>query len=101
VVHSRVWHPATLLPDGRVLIAGATGADAELYEPRTRTFAPTGSMLTSQQIQSATLLANGTVLVAGDKDAELFDPARGTFRRAGPYAKAPYSYIATLLVDGR
>ena len=70
---------ATLLPDGMVLIAGqglvpcstcggpgvGLGPTAELYNPVTGTFAPTGSMITPRGGFSATLLSTGKVLIAG------------------------------------
>ncbi len=66
----RTGHTATLLPNGKVLIAGGsdgfqTLASAELYDPSTRTFAPTGSMITPRSGHSSTLLADGRVLIAG------------------------------------
>src|SRR5262249_17758433 len=74
----RAARTATLLPDGTVLIAG--GGDvplsnligavyrksgAELYDPVAGTFAPTGNMTEGRANHSATLLADGTVLIAG------------------------------------
>jgi hypothetical protein len=85
----RYAYTATLLADGRVLIAGGFGDDvtapplasAELYDPATGTFSPTGSMATGRQFHTATLLADGRVLVAGGADgskdiasAELYQP---------------------------
>ena len=55
---ARVGHTATLLPDGRVLVAGgdATGRSAELFDPSMRSFTPTGSMTTSRGPHTAILL---------------------------------------------
>jgi hypothetical protein len=63
-------HTATLLANGKVLIAGVTTsagpvAAAELYDPATGTFSGTGDMTRSRSGHAAALLANGKVLVAG------------------------------------
>jgi hypothetical protein len=82
----RADHTATGLADGTVLVAGGPGpgASAEIYDPATGTFSPTGSMATGRIYHTATGLADGTVLVAGGygalASAEIYDPATGTWR---------------------
>jgi N-acetylneuraminic acid mutarotase len=104
---------ATLLPNGKVLVAGGLGASgsflasAELYNPATGTWALTGSMTTPRENQSATLLNNGRVLVAGGSNntgpltsAELYNPATGKFTQTGSMTTPRETHDATLLPDG-
>jgi hypothetical protein len=117
---ARGSHTATLLPDGHVLIAGGgpaswTGgtapflAAAELYDPKTGTFSPAGSMSTPRESHTATLLADGRVLIVGGEDsvdhavasAEIYDPKTGTFSPTGPMSVARVFHTATMLSDGR
>ena len=88
----RYQHTATLLHNGKVLIAGGRPspfvdplATAELYDPVTGTFAPTGEMISSRSGHSAALLPDGRVLIAGGgtadqslipvDSAEVYDPS--------------------------
>lgn len=113
LLQPRHRHTATLLPDGRVLIAGGMGNEyvhqrtAELYDPVLGATAPTGAPLHSRVGHTATLLRNGQVLIAGGEsgdsppEGEVYDPATGTFRRTGLMTASRYQAAAALLPDGR
>jgi hypothetical protein len=112
---ARFGHTATLLLDGRVLIAGGTTlqfggfrlptTSAEIYDPATGTFSPTGQLQLARSAQSATLLENGKVLIAGGAvdggvadTIEIYDPLAGTFT-TGPVLQG-LGLSATRLNDG-
>ena len=103
----RYYHTATLLPSGKVLVAGGdtSGFSAELYDPVSGTFATTGSLAMARALHTATLLPSGKVLVAGGESlaaaAELYDPATGTFSATGSLATPRYYHTATLLPSGK
>ena len=94
MAESRASHTATLLPDGRVLVAGGYNgaylATAEIFDPGTGRFSATGSMNEGRSGHTATLLGDGTVLVTGGNgdgwsflaSAEVYDPVTGRFSRA-------------------
>lgn len=110
---ARSGHTATLLPDGRVLVAAASGAgsryllSAELFDPQTGIWTMTGRLLGNPQRNmgtTATLLATGQVLVAGSlvfPNAQLYTPSRGRWTPTGTMSTDRFGDTATLLRDGR
>lgn len=111
----RDCHTATLLPDGKVLIAGGRRDSqlpttiAEICDPASGTFSPTAALQTARAYHTATLLGNGQVLVTGGYS----DPQRGPTKICELYSagrwrttQEPMSqrrelHAATLLRDGR
>ena len=98
---------ATLLQNGRVLIAGGETASAELYDPASGEFTATGSMTVSRVLHTATLLQNGEVLIAGGytttgttATAELYNPTSGKFMATGSMSEPRAGHTATLLMNG-
>src|SRR5215217_2711562 len=69
---------------------------------------PTGNLGTARAYHTATLLGNGTVLVAGGigstgtstSSAELYDPATGIWTATGSMGTAHHNHTATLLTNG-
>ncbi|WP_375765312.1 kelch-like protein [Archangium gephyra] len=110
-------HSATLLPSGKVLVAGGSYfsggkstylSSAELYDPTTGTWSPTGSMAVGRRYHAATLLASGKVLVVGGEgstgalgSAELYDPATGTWTSAGSMAVSRQYHTSVKLPSGK
>lgn len=119
---ARKSHTATLLANGEVLVVGGFGnsipqapclASAELYNPSTGQWKPTGSMAATRFLQGATLLQNGHVLVAGGNicwgysggsspgtSAEIYDPSSGTWTATGGMNYARAGAQLTLLQNG-
>ena len=120
----RSWHTATLLPSGKVLVAGGfipavpawtaqPTATAEVYDPVTGTWSRTGSMSIGREMHTATLLPSGKVLVAGGltgvpgetaeatATAEVYDPATGSWTPTGRMNIGRLHHTATLLSSGK
>lgn len=108
-------HTATLLNDGRVLVAGGFYAtvlkSAEIYDPTTGTWSNTGNLVTARGGHTANLLPDGKVLIAGGDgggslprpmaSAEIYDPATGTWSATGSMEFPREDHTATSLPDGR
>ena len=107
---ARADHSATLLPNGKVMVAGGAGPNvsSELYDPATAAWTTSGNMTAQRSNHTATLLPNGKVLVAGGQNfvsglvnAELYDPATGTWTATGNMTTKRRFHTATLLPNGK
>jgi len=111
---ARMAHTATLLADGRVLVAGGfteagSARGAQAYDAATRRFSPLPPMLTTRHSHTATRLRDGRVLIVGGlgagnttlATAEIFNPVTNTFSPAGTLQEARAGHVAVLLDDGR
>ena len=113
----RSSHTATLLPNGKILVAGGVQptrvlSDAELYDPTARTWQPAGALISARFGHTATLLGNGKVLVVGGSteppgqkpaaldSAELYDPSTNRWSSVASMKVARAFHTATLLPDG-
>ncbi len=111
----RYGHTATLLPDGKVLVAAGGNSgflqSAELYDSASGTWTSTGSLSTARTVAQATLLPSGKVLVAGGQNnfvegfwylqsAELYDPASGSWTPTGNLYRGLSNFTLTLLRNG-
>jgi Galactose oxidase, central domain/Kelch motif len=127
LIEPRCSHSMTPLPGGKVLVAGGfrsispegngAGLDsAELYDPATGLWTPTGRMVSPRFWHAAELLDDGRVLVAGGfvrwvgeelgifgvalSSAELYDPATGEWTATGAMRSARYG-PGVLLPNGK
>jgi len=110
----RSHHTATLLQNGQVLVAGGFGTDvfdplidSEIYDPVNKNWTETagGGLNSARFAHTATLLPDGTVLVAGgtgyDGDdlnsCEIYEPSTGGWNQTFPLLAARAYYTATFL----
>ena len=113
---ARDGHTATLLINGKVLVAGGTNngvalTSAELYNPIAGTWASTGSMHVARTLARSVLLSNGLVLVMGGcvndclsattRSAELYNPSTGSFTVTAPMIQARAEFGVTRLANGQ
>jgi N-acetylneuraminic acid mutarotase len=115
----RSHHTATLLLDGRILVAGGfeqtavgevidSSRSTEIYDPATHEWSLMAEMKKYRFGHTATLLPNGKVLVVGGladtssiTNTELYDPALNTWTVAAPLRNARAFHTATLLENGK
>jgi serpin B len=120
---ARTEPAAAVLPDGRVVVAGGAYVDdeeirvlasAEVFDPETATWSPTGDLATARRDARAVTLADGRVLVVGGSSkgrrlyveytpvasAEVYDPAAGTWSPAGTLAAPRSDFSLVALPDG-
>jgi hypothetical protein len=121
LIYGRIGQTATLLPDGSVLLVGGLGGSggtvagiskpkpAEIYDPATGQWTRTGQMRFNRFGHTATLLADGRVLVAGGQslqggqaraDAEVYDPNGDTWTAVDDMPTARLRHAAIALPDG-
>jgi N-acetylneuraminic acid mutarotase len=109
----RAAHTATLLGNGKVLIAGGFVGNggglssAEVFDPTTNAFASAENLTVARAGHTATPLPNGKVLISGGyngdylNSAEVYDPATNRFVSIGRMVTARSGHVATLLNDGK
>src|SRR3990172_10478654 len=110
---------ATLLNDGRILVAGGYYFDrstlqhihfkkCEIFDPITETWSFADSLADGRSAHTATLLNDGRVLVTGGRGignylntSEIYDPATDEWSSAANLLHARIRHSAVLLSDGR
>jgi hypothetical protein len=108
------FHTATVLPSGKVFIAGGvdsgtgtTQSATYVFDPSDQSLTPGPNLSVARESHTATLLAGGKVLIAGgrtsgapyvvQKSADIYDPSTGMISMAAPMNGARFGHEATLL----
>lgn len=110
---ARLYHTATLLDNGEVLVVGgiyglAAEQTAEVYDPAKGKFTLTGNLNTGRWMHQAVLLPDGRVLVAGGFDtnnnysatAEIYNPSTGIWTQTGSMSTGRVDFVMTVLPNG-
>ena len=110
MAEKRIWHTATVLADGRVLVTGGGNPDgpflasAEIFDPETGAWSPAGNMKVSRSQHTATLMLDGRVLVVGGRgkrqSSEVYDPEANVWLALAETSSPRAEHIAVALPDG-
>lgn len=122
----RTFHTASLLLDGRVLVAGGTGrvvlapgeetmwrgnkdlSSAEIYDPKADEWASSPDMIEKRQLAQAITLEDGRVMIIGGRSglltlatSEVYDPVTNNWNLLSPMLVSRKSHSAITLLDNR
>lgn len=109
----RLYHTATVAPDGRIVVAGGFNGTAsidpiEFFSPASGRFSAGGTLSVPRSLHVAAPLPDGRILIAGGVDgttirssAEIFNPKNGTVVPAGNMTTPRMGAVAAPLPDGR
>ena len=114
MLDARAGHTASLLPDGRVLLAGGHNSGGalsslEIFDPLNDGFTSAGTLTAPRMNHAAAVLGDGRVLVIGGTadgtnplaTVDIYDPMTGTVG-VGPSLSTPrMSATATTMLDGK
>ncbi|CAF2984215.1 unnamed protein product [Rotaria sp. Silwood2] len=118
---ARSLHTASVLANGKVLIAGGVAYNAnynlmansaELYDPVTRSWTTTGNIIMARYWHTASILSNGKILITGGviccegsnmplNTAEIYDPSTGSWTMTSNMTIARYWHTASILANGK
>src|SRR5436190_23129001 len=114
---ARAGHTATLLPDGRVLIAGGDDSGVptdtlEVFDPTAGVFSPANATLSTPRTGHATASIsagqNTEVLIAGGfngthalASVDVFDPATASISIGPSMSAARAGHSATTMLNGK
>ncbi|CAF1034358.1 unnamed protein product [Adineta steineri] len=117
MTNARYYHTASVLSNGKVLVTGGLNSNsitgtlnsAELYDPSTGIWTTTSNMTHTRYWHTASILSNGTVIVAGGRDgisftlnsAELYDSSTGTWLTTGNMTNGRAGHTASILSNGK
>jgi len=114
LIAARYHYAGTLLPNGKVLVAGGYGgtttlSSAEVYDPSTDEWSTTGNLAAARILHTSTLLPSGKVLIVGGfgdgvgplASAEVYDPAVNVLSATESLATARRTHTATLLPNDK
>ena len=108
MIYPQADHTATLLADGRVLVAG--GGVSELFDPANNTWTASENMIADRAYHTAVLLGSGNVLVMAGLEnrspysrlssCEIYDVSNGSWMQTGSMAVTRTNHVAIMLSNG-